>query len=45
MESTKKKLSLTTKIFIGLILGATCGIILHYLVPTGNFKDKILEEN
>ena len=44
MESTKKKLSLTTKIFIGLILGATCGIILHYLVPTGNFKDKILIE-
>ena len=44
MEKTKKKLSLTTKIFISLILGATCGIILHYIVPTGNFRDKILIE-
>ena len=44
MGSTKKKLSLTTKIFIALILGAICGIILHYIVPTGNFKDKILIE-
>jgi Na+/H+-dicarboxylate symporters len=44
MENTKKKLGLTTKIFIALILGAICGVILHYYVPGGNFKDKFLVE-
>lgn len=44
MEATKKKINLTTKIFIALILGAICGIVLHYFVPAGNFRDKILIE-
>ena len=44
MENTKKKFNLTTKIFIALILGAICGIVLHYIVPASNFRDKILIE-
>lgn len=44
MENTKKKLGLTTKIFIALIVGAICGVLLHYYVPAGNFKDKFLVE-
>ena len=42
MENSKKKIGLTSKIFIALILGAICGVILHYLVPAGNFKDELL---
>lgn len=37
-----KKLGLTTKIFISLLLGALMGIILHYLVPDNTFKNKFL---
>lgn len=42
MRNNKKKLGLTTKIFIGLILGAICGVILYYYVPKGTFRDDIL---
>lgn len=38
----KKKLGLTTKIFIGLILGAICGIILYSFVPAGTIRDDLL---
>lgn len=38
----KKKISLTSKIFIALILGAIVGIILNYLVPSGYVKDTLL---
>lgn len=38
----KTKLGLTTKIFIGLILGAICGIILYGIVPSSMIKDDIL---
>ena len=38
----KKKLGLTTKIFIGLLLGAICGIILYRFVPSGFFRDDFL---
>ena len=38
----KKKLGLTTCIFISLILGAIAGVILHYWVPAGNFRDEII---
>lgn len=38
----KKKLGLTTWIFISLILGGICGMILHYLVPAGVIRDKII---
>ena len=43
-DNTKntKKLGLTTKIFIGLILGALVGILMHYVVPSGYVKDTIL---
>ena len=37
-----KKLGLTTKIFVGLILGAIVGILMHYVVPSGYVKDTVL---
>lgn len=43
MEKTKKKkLGLTSKIFIALITGAIFGILLCYVVPAGHIKDDIL---
>lgn len=42
MEKSSKKLGLTTRIFIALILGAIFGVILYYLVPKGTFRDDIL---
>ncbi|MDY2737544.1 dicarboxylate/amino acid:cation symporter [Intestinibacter sp.] len=42
MEKSRKKLGLTTRIFIALILGAIFGVILYYLVPKGTFRDDIL---
>ncbi|MGN0143376.1 MAG: dicarboxylate/amino acid:cation symporter [Clostridium sp.] len=38
----KKKLGLTTKVFIGLILGAICGIILYKFIPSCFIKDEFL---
>ena len=38
----KKKLGLTTKIFIALIAGAVFGIVLHYLIPASSVKDDII---
>ena len=38
----KKKIGLTSKIFIALITGAVFGIILCYLVPSSSFKDDII---
>ena len=43
-KDKKKKVGLTTKIFIALIVGAIFGVILHYAVPAGHFKDAILVE-
>ena len=40
--NTKKKMGLTSKIFIALIVGAIFGIVLHYLVPAGHYRDDIL---
>ena len=34
-DKGKKKLGMTTLIFIGLFLGAFTGIILYYFVPCG----------
>ena len=42
MEKSNKKLGLTTKIFIALILGAICGVVLYYWVPNGTFRDDVL---
>ena len=40
----KKKLDLSTKIFASLIIGALCGVALHYLVPAGSFRDDVIIE-
>ena len=40
----KKKLGLTTTIFIALLAGAAFGIFLCYVVPSGHVKDDILVE-
>lgn len=42
MEKEKKKIGLTTKIFISLISGALLGIVLYYLVPESAFVDTFL---
>ena len=41
-KNDKKKIGLTTKIFVGLIAGAIVGILMHYVVPGGYLKDTIL---
>lgn len=38
----KKKIGLTTWIFISLILGAFAGIVLHYWVPAGYVRDDVI---
>lgn len=38
----KKKIGLTTAIFIGLLTGAVTGILLHYVVPSGFVRDQVL---
>lgn len=38
----KKKLGLTSKIFISLILGGIVGIVLHIYIPESIIKDRIL---
>ena len=43
MENTaKKKIGLTTKIFISLIIGAIVGIFIHYAVPAGYVRDNVI---
>ncbi|MDO4531201.1 MAG: dicarboxylate/amino acid:cation symporter [Bacillota bacterium] len=44
MEKTKKKMGLTTKIFVALIVGAVFGMLLHYVVPSSHIKDAIIVE-
>ena len=43
-KDNKKKMGLTTKIFVALIVGAIFGVLLHYVVPSGHIKDDILIE-
>ena len=43
-KKEKKKIGLTTKIFIALLTGAVFGIILCYAVPSGHIKDDIIVE-
>ncbi len=40
----KKKIGLTTKIFIALLAGAVFGIVLCYMIPSGHVKDDIIVE-
>lgn len=41
-NKTKKRLSLSTIIFIALLTGAVFGILIHYFIPEGYFRDTIL---
>lgn len=41
-NKTKKKLSLSTIIFIALLTGAIFGILIHYFIPEGYIRDTIL---
>ena len=41
-NKTKKKLSLSTIIFIALLTGALFGILIHYFIPEGYFRETIL---
>ena len=41
-KDKKKKIGLTTKIFIALLAGAVLGIVLCYAVPTGYVRDDII---
>ena len=43
-KKKEKKLGLTTKIFIALILGAIFGIVLCYLIPDSKIKHDIIVE-
>lgn len=38
----KKKLGLSTKIFIALLTGAVAGVLIHYFMPDSSFKNDIL---
>ena len=38
---TKKKLNLTTIIFISLILGALCGLVFNLFIPEGYIRDTV----
>jgi len=38
----KKQLSLTTTIFIALIVGAIAGVMIYYIMPDGNLKNNVL---
>lgn len=37
-----KKMGLTTKILLGLLVGSVLGVILNYLIPEGYIRDKIV---
>ena len=41
-ETTKKKMGLTTKIFVALLLGLVSGVVLNLWVPKGYVRDTII---
>lgn len=41
-ETKKKKLSLTSVIFIALLLGAVTGVLIHAFMPSGYLRDTVL---
>lgn len=43
-EKEKKKLGLSTKIFISLIVGALLGVVIHYFVPASYIRDTVIVE-
>ncbi len=40
-ENKKKKMSLTSLIFISLIVGALTGVLFHYLIPASYVRDSV----
>ena len=42
MVKEKKKVGLSTKIFIALLTGAVAGVLIHYFMPDSSFKNDIL---
>ena len=42
MAKEKKKIALSTKIFIALISGELLGVLIHYFMPKGYFRDTVL---
>ncbi|WP_306484317.1 dicarboxylate/amino acid:cation symporter [Anaerococcus sp.] len=43
-KNKKKKLGLSQQIFIALIAGLVVGILIHYFMPSGHFRDDVLVE-
>ena len=43
-EKTKKKIGLSTQIFIALLIGALFGVVIHYWVPSSYIKDTVIVE-
>ena len=43
-KKTKKKLGLSTQIFIALLLGALLGVVIHYWIPSSYIKDTVIVE-
>ncbi len=43
-KNKKKKLGLSQQIFIALIAGLIVGILIHYFMPAGHFRDDVLIE-
>lgn len=43
-EKTKKKLGLSTQIFIALLIGALFGVAIHYWIPSNYIKDTVIVE-
>lgn len=43
-EKTKKKIGLSTQIFIALLIGALFGVVIHYWIPSSYIKDTIIVE-
>lgn len=43
-KKEKKGLGLSTKIFIALLVGAIFGVVIHYVIPASDIKDKFLVE-
>ncbi len=41
-KKNSKKLSLSTMIFIALLGGAVLGVLIHYFMPAGTFRDTVL---
>ena len=44
VEKTKKKIGLSTQIFIALLIGALFGVVIHYWIPSSYIKDTVIVE-